>query len=467
MKPDSALNVIEKLEKPKTINWNNFIKAHAHKQQLYINSKAKTTMAWGAKRSGKTLASTSLTAIMDSRSETNARIEIASATVEKAKLLYWRNFEIINKSLSLKWEFRSGANMILTPKRDIVFRSLRDVVNADKAVGFSVLACYIEEPHTIKEKVLKHYLDNVIQINTLNIPGARINLTTNPPPFPMPWLRQRFYENKEVYKVHFTPQDNPWITDEALKKNIEQTAKDMGYSSPEEALEKSNEMKRNILGLWIEDTGRIIFEQERVQKYHELPADWHTYEAVLGVDVGGGKAKDAIVAIVYNNYERIAWVAEEWEDESANKDIQDLATKIKYFYEKYKPSGIAFDYGGLGSRLAQILSNRYGIPGVYPAIKKDKMSHLLEMRAEAYRGRLLFGPNSELYDEFPQIIFTPDLLEIDSENGLHSDLLDACLYAMRYLWNAHPEERPVKKSYKERRIAELLTSNTKKGKIGY
>ena len=97
------------------------------------------------------------------------------------------------------------------------------------------------------------------------------------------------------------------------------------------------------------------------------------------------------MAIVYDKYEKRAWVDYEKEIDSSDLDIEDLANNIKFAYEKYpKTAIVAFDYGGLGSRLAQVLRTRYGIPGILPAIKKDKMAHLEEMRAEAYRGRLLF-----------------------------------------------------------------------------
>ena len=94
------------------------------------------------------------------------------------------------------------------------------------------------------------------------------------------------------------------------------------------------------------------------------------------------------------------------------------------------------------------------------------MTWLETMRTEAYRGRLVFSKDSELYQEFPQIIYTQDHQKVDDENGLHSDLLDACLYAFRGVYNAWPEDKPLKMSYKQRRIKELL-NKIKKTKIGF
>ena len=463
MNAKNILLLIEKLKPVPKFSAKKFISLHSKKQKEYIKSPTRTTMAYGAKRSGKTLASTSLMVIMDHESPTDARIEIASATLEKSRLLYWRNLQKINKNLNLKYEFHSGRSTIVTPRREIVFRSLRDMANANKAVGFSVLACFIDEIHTCREEIVKHYLNNVIRINTLNIPGARINITCNPPVFPLPWLTQQVYENPEVNKIHFLPEDNPWITKKVLKQFIKDEAKELGYKSVEEALEKSNELKRNILGLWVADTGRIIFNEKKVAFYDQLPDGHKSYECVVGVDVGGGQSKDAIVAIIYNKYERKAWVAEELEIDSSDQDIEELATNVKRFYEKYKPHSIAFDTGGLGNRLAVTLRTRYGIPGVVPAIKQDKMAWLEIMKAEVQRWRLLFGRDSQLVKEFPQIIYTTDKLEVDDINGLHSDLLDACLYSFRFVYNAWPAVKPVKESYKQKRLKEILKKNKKRG----
>ena len=141
--------------------------------------------------------------------------------------------------------------MIITPRREIVFRSMRDIPNADKDVGFSVLAAYLEEAHTCREKILKHWFNNVIRINFLNVDGAQMSVIGNPPPFPMPWLSRTLYENPKVHKIHITPHDNPSIPKEVLEQFLKEEAEDLGYSSVEDALENSNEFKRNILGLWL------------------------------------------------------------------------------------------------------------------------------------------------------------------------------------------------------------------------
>ena len=41
-----------------------------------------------------------------------------------------------------------------------------------------------------------------------------------------------------------------------------------------------------------------------------------------------------------------------------------------YFYEKYKAHSIHIDTGGVGARIAGVLTHRYRIPSVIPAVKK-------------------------------------------------------------------------------------------------
>ena len=470
MKAEAYLNFIEKIKTPEEFDTEEYINSHAPKQRKFINSTSMTTMAWGGKRAGKTLAACSLVVIMDHlypKESISGRIEIAGQSLDKVKDLYLKNLLIANEKLGLKWDYRAGESKFVTPKRNIIFRSLRDIVNADKSVGFNVLMVIIEEAQTIKEKILRHYLDNVIRVNMLmQTEGSRVNYCMNPPVFPMPWLTSNLYENKEVKKIHFTPLDNPLITQEKLDAWLEKEAKLLGYKDKEDALENSNEIKRNILGLWCPEMGRVVIHPDRVKTYSKLPEKSSTYSAVMGVDIGGGKAMDAIVVLIYNKYERKTWLVDEQEINSENLDIEDLATRIKYFYEKWKPHSIALDYGGVGGRVAGVLRTRFGVPGITAAIKKDKMTWVEIMRTEAMRGRLLFKEDSDLLQELPQIIYTEKKDAIDDEQGIHSDLFDACLYAFRHIYNSWPEARPVKKDYTEKRIEELLQINSNSQTLG-
>ena len=465
MKIQAMLSFIEKVQKEKKFPQAKFIKAHSKKQREFLEHLHHSLIFWGGKRSGKTLGSVSKVILKDQTGQVGPRIELAGSSLEKIKSLYWQPLFTANKYFELGWEFRPGDSLIQTRHRQIVFRSLRDIANINKSTGFQMLFVLVDEAHTIKSHLLEYYINNIVRINFLNVDDAQIALLLNPPVYPLPIFREKFFDNTEYIKIHTKASDNPSIPKKTLREFMEQEAKVLGFSSVAEASKKSNEFRRNIYGEWIEDTGRIIITPERVQYYETAPKEDMSY--VLGVDIGAGKAMDAIVVVGYNKYERSAWVVEEKELDTFEEDLEKLADNIKYFYEKYKPHAIELDTGGVGNRIAGTLRTRYGIPCVNPATKKDKMAFIEELKAEIYRGRLMFHKDSSLVKEFSQIIYNDDHSEVDDVNGIHSDLFDALLYSMRAVFNAWPKSKPKELDYRSERIKQLSKLRRKRAKVGY
>ena len=428
------------------------------KQREFLSAEEETVIYTGAKRSGKTLAASALAVIMDDRIKLDARIVFASATIEKVKALYWNNLSQLNKNLKLGWIFHSGKNLIQTLTKQIVFQGLRDESSARMQVGFKVCCLILEEAHTIRQNVLHHFWHEVIRWNTANIPGARMNIICNPPHMPVKFLED-IVKNPEIRVIRTQMSDNPWMTEDTLKKFIKKEAQIRGFKTIKEA-KKSPAFRRAIYGEWAYDTGSVIFDRNRIKTYKELPSNYKsTFTFVVGADIGGGRSYDAVVVLGYSQFENKVYVIEEFEEETSEKDVQDFANKLKYFYEKYKPTATALDFGGHGERIAHVLMIRYGVVGVIPAKKVDKISHLLEMRTEAYRGRLIFSEDSKLMKEFPQIIFNDMGDEVDDKNGLHSDLLDACLYSFRHIYSQFPKVKERDKTYSEMQIEAIVKAN--------
>ena len=468
MKAEAILKFLDKIKKQQEFPVEAYIKAHSKKQQEFLNCVHHTIMYWGGKRSGKSLGGASRVIVADQQFWDGPRIVLAGANLEKIKSLYWNPLFLASQYFDLGWEFRAGDNMINTKKRQIVFRSLRDMANADKDTGFQVCLAQVEEAHTIRSHIFDYWVKNIIRVNFLNVHGASLIVICNPPVFPLPLFKRDFYNNPEVVKIHTHAEDNPSIPKKVLEDYKKQEAKVLGYSSVEEASKNSNEFRRNIYGEWVEDKGRLIFSKDRVQYFEET--DMEGIEHVIGADIGGGRSHHAITVICYSKFERKAWVVYEKEIPTGEgyDDIESLATNIKWAYEKYKAHHVSLDTGGVGSTIASTLQYKYGVPSVTPAIKIEKMAHLEEMRAEINRGRLLFRRDSPFVNEMDQIIYTEDRSGVDDLNGIHSDLMDSLLYAMRFVFNAWPQERPKELSYKEKRIREIMANNRRgRTKIGY
>ena len=172
-----------------------------------------------------------------------------------------------------------------------------------------------------------------------------------------------------------------------------------------------------------------------------------------------GKAKDAVAVIAYHRLSRKSWVVLEAEYDTSTDDkvdhIEAFATILRATYEKYTiegqtPLAIAFDTGGVGERIASLMSYRYNVPGIIAAKKSNKMTWIEVLRSELYSGRLSLKEDSLFLSEVDQIIYTERRKEIDDEQGLHSDIMDAVLYAMRHLHNLHPEVKEKPKTEEEK-----------------
>ena len=449
-----------------------FINLHSPKQIEYINCQAPIVMYFGGRRAGKTLGSSSKCVTRDKALiyTPNARIVFASATIDKTKSLYWRLFQNINKKMDFGWQFSSGENKILTGRYEIVFRGLKDIPSADLDMGMMIEILFLEEPQTIREKILKHYLENVISWGQTGVRKAQVNICGNPPPFPMPYLFN-LYKNENVYKIKTTMWDNPSLSKQDIQNQLKKTADFMGYSSVIEA-QDDPVFQRNVFGNWVFDTSLMVFNKERIIQEDFTPedSDWKDFKIVLGVDIGGGSADDAIAVLGWNQFIDKIYIFEEHTLTTKDKDIEDLAVKIKKITKSYEDKGcssigVSLDTGGLGNRIAEILRTKYGVTGVVPAKKQEKLAYLAELRTEAYKGRLVFRTDSRLAEEMPQIVYTPDRRKLDDVEGLHSDLLDASLYAFRLITSKFVKKQEVQMSYEEKRALEKIREMNKTPKF--
>ena len=444
---------IEKKYSSIDFDLDSFIKAHSEKQIKYLNTWKSYVMYYGGRRAGKTLGNCSKSIFVDRKIKGDGRILFASATIQKTKDLYWMPLYRANESLKLGWDFKNAENRIITPYSDIIFRGLKDIPSANLDYGFRIKAGFIEEPQTIRARILKFYLEDVISPGMIGVPYSGIYFTFNPPAFKMPYLEE-LRDNKKFYKIHTNMWDNPSLSKDDIEKACLNQAHILGFETVEEAKDHPV-FQRNIYGNWSYSTELIIFDVNRIKTFTEVP-DLKNFRIVLGVDIGGGKAQDAIVALGWSRYEDKVFVLEEICLDTSKKDLEDLALNVKNVYEKYKdmgctPQAISIDTGGIGERIASILRTRYGIIGLVAAKKSHKMAHLEEMRTEAHKGRLLFHKRkSRLLEEFPQIVYTPERDAIDDEFGLHSDLLDACLYAFRHITSKFMDTKKKEESWQDK-----------------
>ena len=124
----------------------------------------------------------------------------------------------------------------------------------------------------------------------------------------------------------------------------------------------------------------------------------------------------------YSRYNDKVYLVEEWEKDTRDETLEELAKKINSLSEKYAYRGIypaiSIDTGALGNRLVAEMRKRYNSPAMISAKKRDKMDYLMLMRTEAHKGRLLFRKEgSLLVREFPQIFLMKLLQSLTKETA--------------------------------------------------
>ena len=460
-KTEQSINeLLERLHKP-TLKLDDLLSLVKGKQLKYLTTKAFMCIYVGARRAGKTVANLLLIILYDLFVSTDipARIVIASYTIGKVRGLYWNPLNVANKILRLGWQFKNQESMIITKNNEIVFRGLKDMPSANMDIGYKIKMAIIEELHTIKEDIVKHYIENVITHGTVGIPRATIRVTANSPIYHMPYY-EGMYENPEIEVINTSMWDNPYYSKETVDEYALKISRKLGYQTIEEARSNHAGFARDLFGDRRLDSSMLVFPDYQSYAFYDSIPDYKEMIPVMGIDIGGGSAKDAIVVLLYSQYENQTYLDYEEEIDTADEDLEKLATATRNVHKNYHDltgrwASISIDTGGIGKRVAMALRNRYSVPNVIPAEKRDKMTFLREFKTELLHHRIKLKRDSTLYTEFKQIVYTDKKDKIDDERGLHSDLLDASLYAMRYLMSQFYKKRPKVLTPNEKAIEEF------------
>ena len=452
-----------------------FINLHTPKQQQFLRSVKKWSMFSGGRRCGKTVASASLAIICDTfvlepfckgKSNLHYRIPILSATADKVKKLYWKLFDALNETYSLGYKFSTGDNTIYLRNSHVNFHGLRDITNASIDLGFSYPLIIIDEPQSIRESVLKYYLDNIGSYGTFDAPMFKISFAMNPPVTYNDTLF-KLKDNKELDFISASTYDNTALPKEHIDATALSLAKKAGYESIAEAKEKDTAFQRNVYGMWSLDNTMLIFNQKKVGFYEpeDLDRTSDSILRVIGVDYGGGgTGKDAIVCLCWDMYENKIFL--DFEEEYESKiNLRNLSKRIEYVakgydykwgYNSRDPEAIVVDAGSFGKRLTQEIMDRYTGQPLIPAKKGEKGAFLAVLKAEIEEKRLVLRPDSSFYKEMNQLIWNERRDDYDDKAGIHTDLGDACLYALKYIHAHMPQRKPESISYEKRMKQELV-----------
>src|SRR5262249_41749766 len=159
--------------------------------------------------------------------------------------------------------------------------------------------------------------------------------------------------------------DNPWIHRKSGKRpqeHLEAELRRRGVAVEEPSIQ------REWFGRWVYDPNALVFRWDAARNgFDALPSlpdgEW---ECVVGGDLGFDDA-DALCVLSWNTTRPDLYLVHE--DVMPKQGISALGDKLRGLVDTYSPLSVVLDFGGLGKKIAEELTARWGL-NVEPAEKE-------------------------------------------------------------------------------------------------
>lgn len=344
-------------------------------------------------------------------------------TRDSAKEIMWPVLQEINDKYKLGLEFTESKLLVTHPNGARLRLLGADMKNFVKRLkGVKAPAIAIDEAQDFGSH-LQSLIDDVLTpMLTDYQPDAWLALTGTPGPIPMGYFYEVTHQGLHGYAVHkWTLLDNPFLpsASEFLETLI--TKRQWKPDHPTLLREWRNQWVLDLQSLWVR------YNQELCD-FQSLPdGNWYY---ILGIDVGF-KDADALAVIAYSDSSPDTYLVEE--KITTKQGLKELVDQIKALNETYRFTKMLIDEGGLGKKLAEEMRKRHSVP-VVAADKAHKQS-TVEFLNDAMRlGKFKSRSTSRFVQDSYRVQIDweksrPD--KITLKTGVHSDIIDAVLYAFK------------------------------------
>lgn len=481
-----------KTEKKK---FRDYLHHFSDKQRQFLESPKKFRVIKGGARAGKTAAAI-FAVFLDNETigpGQEGHAFIASQTIDKGRELYWNKLQKISQRFNAGWKFLNSQNKIKTPEDTTIhFISLHSKSSAEIAQGFPTKFIHIEEPQLIKIPILDFFITEVTETRLIDFSkeGSCYRLMANPATYVNPLLKE-LYSGPLTECVHVTIFDNPkWKKEKRnIVEDVTNNAKKKGLTFEETKTDPA--MARQYWGIDMIDEDKLVFNPNKENLYDSLPEKIKTWHTVMGVDIGFHH-QNAIVVCHYSHDTREIYI--EYENGWSKQNVTQLGTQITMLAEKYNPSVIVVDQGGPGSKnIATEISTRYTNIHLEPAEKTDKVTWIKILQAEILERNVKFKKKNlmkmeyikdgktftkfnhyiklpSIYEEMDQILWNDRGDGFDDTEGIHSDRVDALLYAFRFIYSyiqrkKLPPDKILNEEEKEKKLIDLRDRVIKKQEL--
>jgi hypothetical protein len=285
----------------------------------------------------------------------------------------------------------------------------------------------IDESGSQKPSYMEYMVESLVEPALMDTRGTLILSGTPGISLSGYWYRVSTGQSPGWSIHRWTAIDNPHIDGRARLGEIRQKH---GWG------EDHPTYRREYLGEWVIDESNLVFPFDRkrnVVPQLEIDAGWQT---LLALDFGVGHAT-AFCALGWQRGDHRVYVLESFARRGLSpSQAADIIYELR---EKYKPTRIIGDIGGLGKAYQAEMVVRYNI-AIEAAHKVDKLTGLQLTSDAIRRGQLVSCEKNEtLHAELQTLMWNANRSDIEA--GQQDDEAHALLYGYRAAPHMVPEEK--------------------------
>ena len=394
----------------------------------FIKDISPQILLMGGRRGGKTTSVAAKIAYTDLYFKPeiiDSFIFYSSKTFEHAKSLMWGKLKSIKDFFNIDdWNMNNESDAIIrTPRCKIKLLGFNDVDAIGKALGQPFKLFVIDEAQEIRSDILQTVIRDAAAWGSMDA-GGTVVLCGNPSRFKYHFWSQEWL--KDLSKKYTTNLfENPFMDEKAkivwLKKQREIRGEKEGEETPE--------FRRMAYGDLIFESTNSVFHISDNNYYEEAPED---LEKVIGVDLGW-RHNDAVVVLGWKRASKkeLGKIYLLEEHQTKTQSLESLAKMVDDLAEKHSVYTIVMDTGGLVIKNIPDLNLRYSKRRWVPATKTEKIAWVKLLQTEILSGRFLMKKDSQFERDASLVEWDEKVDKLD-EKAIHSDILDAVLYASRY-----------------------------------
>lgn len=395
------------------------------KQLKFIEDKSKFKAAHCSRRAGKTY---SIAVDIIATALEMPDIELAYITLSRtsAKRILWRQLLKFNHDYELNAHINQTELTITFPNNSIIhLAGAKDQEEIEKFRGMAFYKVYIDECQSFKS--FFGYLIEEILLHTLKDYDGQLILTGTPNAI----CAGPFYEachnlgDFRGYKVHhWSILDNFAIEEKSGKSPADMLSEELSRRKVDETDPK---YQRESLGIWVKDLNSLVFKfTTEKNTFTEIPRDI-SFDTIIGIDLGFDDAF-ALSVLCYSTHHPCVYHVDEYV--KAGLTPTQCAQVISRYVERYKPTKIVADTGGLGKAIVEEFKQRHNLD-IYPAEKKNKFEYIELLNDDLQAAKIKAFAKSQVEHDCRYVEWDDSYNKRVISTAFHSDILDAFLYAWR------------------------------------